>query len=123
MQRMLLADALSPKTPARERAQAARAWKELEEQKRIMRFKPAPKAMTLDEHEKRQKQRKLGSLPDSPRFVETNDLRPPVTPAFTERPVRRLFAAGAGVNAGGNGSADSSDIPSEQHLGSEEDGG
>ena len=43
MQRMLLADALKPETPARERAQVARAWCELEERKRILKMKPKPK--------------------------------------------------------------------------------
>lgn len=68
MQRMLLADALSPKTPARERAQVARAWKDLEEQKRILRMKPAPKAVDANEYKERQKKRKKV---DEPAFVET----------------------------------------------------
>ena len=48
MQRMLLADALKPETPPRERAQVARAWAELEERKRILRMKPKPKDVDVE---------------------------------------------------------------------------
>ena len=43
MQQVLLADALKPETPPRERAQVACAWERLEERKRILRMKPKPK--------------------------------------------------------------------------------
>ena len=43
IQRVLLADALSPETTASARAQVARAWEVLEERKRILRMKPKPK--------------------------------------------------------------------------------
>jgi hypothetical protein len=42
MQRVLVADALSPDTPPNVRAQVSRAWCELEERKRIIRGKPLP---------------------------------------------------------------------------------
>jgi hypothetical protein len=47
MQRVLLNDALKPETPPRERAQVARAWKELEELKRNMKMKPNPKPVEV----------------------------------------------------------------------------
>jgi DNA-binding transcriptional regulator YhcF (GntR family) len=55
---MLLADGMNPKTPPRERAQVARAWKDLEEQKRIIKMKPAPKAVDADKYKEHQKKRR-----------------------------------------------------------------
>ncbi len=43
IQRVLLDDALNPKTTASARAQLARAWCELDERKRIIRMKPKPR--------------------------------------------------------------------------------
>jgi hypothetical protein len=48
MQQMLLADALKPETPPRERAQVACAWEKLEERKRILRMRPKPKDIAVD---------------------------------------------------------------------------
>jgi hypothetical protein len=48
MQRVLLADALKPETPPRERAQVACAWEKLEERKRILRMRPKPKDIDVD---------------------------------------------------------------------------
>src|SRR5438552_1359327 len=48
MQHVLLADALKPETPPRERAQVARAWCELEERKRILKMKPKPRDVAVD---------------------------------------------------------------------------
>lgn len=112
-ERLLMKDIRNAEIPARDRAVCANALDRILERKRILRMKPAPKAVDANEYEKHRK--KLRAPPNEPAFVETRDLRPPVTPAFAERPVRRSHAAG------GNGSATSSDIPSEQRLGSEED--
>jgi hypothetical protein len=53
MQQMLLADALKPETPPRERAQVARAWAELEERKRVLRMKPKPRDVDVLELQRR----------------------------------------------------------------------
>ena len=47
MQRALYRDALSEEITATARAQVARAWCELEERKRVIRMKPAPKPVEV----------------------------------------------------------------------------
>jgi hypothetical protein len=60
MQKMLLTDAMNPKTPARERAQVARAWTDLEDQKRKIKMKPTAKPVDADKYkEQRKKQRRF----------------------------------------------------------------
>ena len=57
MQRVLLADALKPETPPRERAQVACAWERLEERKRILRMKPKPKDVEVERKEDKRPRR------------------------------------------------------------------
>jgi len=59
MQQMLLADALKPETPPRERAQVACAWEKLEERKRILRMRPKPR--DIDTTKTRRKSALTGS--------------------------------------------------------------
>jgi hypothetical protein len=68
---MLLADALKPETPPRERAQVACAWERLEERKRILRMKPKPKDMDVDPVALAKRARKRIPLPSV--FQEPSD--------------------------------------------------
>lgn len=53
MQRVLVADALNPKTTPSARAQVARTWEVLEERKQILRMKPKPKDVEVERKEKK----------------------------------------------------------------------
>src|SRR5438094_130638 len=71
MQRMLLADAMKPETPARERAMVARAWSELEERKRILRMKPKPKDVDVSEKSRKRSPNHKITFSPAPEFSET----------------------------------------------------
>ena len=65
MQHVLLADALKPETPPRERAQVARAWCELEERKRILKMKPKPRDVEVANAKQRRRRPQPDFAPES----------------------------------------------------------
>jgi len=66
LQRMLVKDGVAPETTAPARAQAARAWCELEERKRIIRMRPKPKDMDVS----KDRARRPRPYQDHPAFTE-----------------------------------------------------
>lgn len=75
IQWVIYCHAVNPKTKAGECASLARAWTDLEERKRIMRMKPAPKAVDVSKLPGRRKSQHqssgpIGEAPAQPKPVE-----------------------------------------------------
>jgi len=82
IQKMLLADALNPETPARDRALVASAWEKLEERKRILRMKPKPKDVVASEFVAERKARRSAIRASKPAFLDEGqpEVSPPDSP-------------------------------------------